>query len=209
MISADKIALQQSNTLDNPTANELLTQIEEDEEVVLVFDEYAEEDDGVDSPGDYPRAEFEEEDDDEDSWLGDSVLDLERVSGIEELEEISLNSAGYETIGDLRRADQSDLTDASRIGNATAARIKADVGDADVEEDDDLFNPDERFPPQFHLDNLESQLDFNLGQVDGFFDLDWGAKCDLAKLAVDNDLDLESTETIVEMSLAGAGDDDE
>jgi hypothetical protein len=68
--------------------------------------------------------------------------------------------------------------------------------------DDDLFNPDERFPPQFHLDNLESQLDFNLGQVDGFCDLDWKAKCRLAEIAVDHDLDDKSTESIVEMSLS-------
>lgn len=72
--------------------------------------------------------------------------------------------------------------------------------------DEDLFNPDEQFPPQFHLDNLESKLDFNLGQVDRFFELDWSSKCDLAKIAVENDLDRESTETIVQMSLASAGD---
>lgn len=64
---------------------------------------------------------------------------------------------------------------------------------------DDLFDPDD-WPPQFHLDNLESQLDYNLGQVDGFLDLDRQAKCDLARLTVDNDLSIEECETILELS---------
>jgi hypothetical protein len=71
---------------------------------------------------------------------------------------------------------------------------------SDDEFPEELFEPDERFPPAFHLDNLESQLDFNLGQVDGFFELDWSAKCDLAKIAVEEDLDLENVETILELS---------
>jgi len=185
-------------------------------------------------PQAYPRAEFEDEDDSKD--------DLTQVSGVGEDEEQILNVGGYETIDDLREATQRDLANI-RIGNALAARIKADVGDAEDGEpsfaeffgltqeeadafkqaaeqfasgefeddedelDKDLFSPDERFPPQFHLDNLESQLDYNLGQVDGFFELDWSAKCDLAKIAVEEDLDLDSTQTIVQMSLASAGDE--
>jgi hypothetical protein len=186
-------------------------------------------------PQAYPRVEFED----------DAKDDLTQVSGVCEDEEQILNAGGYETIEDLREATQRDLANI-RIGNALAARIKADVGDAEPEEDDepsfaeffgltqeeadaarnaaeqfaagefeddedeltdDLFSPDERFPPQFHLDNLESKLDFNLGEVDGFFKLDWSSKCDLAKIAVENDLGLETTETIVQMSLASAGDE--
>jgi hypothetical protein len=185
-------------------------------------------------PQAYPRAEKED----------GSKDDLTQVSGVGEDEEQILNAGGYETIEDLREATQRDLANI-RIGNALAARIKADVGEVEQEGDDepsfaeffgltqeeadaarnaaeqfaagefeddedeltdDLFSPDEKFPPQFHLDHLESQLDFNLGQVDGFFELDWSSKCDLAELAVENDLDLEATETIVQMSLASAGD---
>jgi hypothetical protein len=73
---------------------------------------------------------------------------------------------------------------------------------------DDLFEPEEEFPPQSHLDNLERQLDYNLGQVDGFCDLDWQSKCDLACVAVDNDLTVSECETILDLSQGGEARDD-
>lgn len=68
-------------------------------------------------------------------------------------------------------------------------------------EDLDLFNPDD-WPPQFHIDNLEMQLDFNLGQVYRFDDLDKQSQADLAKLAVEYELDQESTQNILNICRA-------
>ncbi|QLH78158.1 hypothetical protein HZS55_12960 [Halosimplex rubrum] len=164
--------------------------------------------------------------------------DLTKVSGVGLVEEARLRREGYTTVEDLQVATQSDLSSVDGIGNALAARIKADVGEVEQDEElslseflelsrgqqrkrvkialaqqtaddelpDDLFQPDERFPPQIHLDHLESQLDYNLGQVDGFFELDWSEKCDVAKIAANNDLGLEATENIIQRILASAGD---
>lgn len=64
---------------------------------------------------------------------------LTDVSGIGETKAKTLYDAGYETKADLQKASQSDLSDVDTIGNALAARIKADVGDyrtaTDVVED--------------------------------------------------------------------------
>lgn len=69
--------------------------------------------------------------------------------------------------------------------------------------DRDLFNPEEKFPPQFHYDYLNMELEYDIEEADGFFDLDWGAKCDLLKLAVDHDLELSEVETILELDSEG------
>lgn len=67
--------------------------------------------------------------------------------------------------------------------------------------DREFFDPDD-WPPQFHIDNLESQLDFNLGQAYGFCDLDKQSQADLAKLAVDYELDKESVQNILNICRA-------
>lgn len=74
--------------------------------------------------------------------------------------------------------------------------------DSDEVLDEDLFEPEERFPPQFHLDYLERELPFNLGQIDGFQELEWTTKCELAEFAVDHDIDRESTQEVLDAHLA-------
>ncbi|WP_148708222.1 hypothetical protein [Haloferax sp. Atlit-12N] len=83
---------------------------------------------------------------------------------------------------------------------------RAEFEDEDDSDDgplDDIFS-DDKIPPQFHLDELERELDYNLGQVDGFHDLDWKSKCDLAQLAVDHDLNRSELETVLDLN---QGDD--
>ncbi|WP_049979337.1 helix-hairpin-helix domain-containing protein [Halolamina rubra] len=58
--------------------------------------------------------------------------ELLSVSGVGERKARLLAGHGYKTIEDLEAAKQSDLTEVSRVGPALAARIKADVGGADV-----------------------------------------------------------------------------
>ncbi|WEL22299.1 50S ribosomal protein L32e [Halorhabdus sp. BNX81] len=61
--------------------------------------------------------------------------ELNEVSGIGDETAGALRESGFETIDDLREADEDALTEVTGIGNALAARIKADVGDVEVDED--------------------------------------------------------------------------
>ncbi len=63
--------------------------------------------------------------------------ELTDVGGIGDQTADALAEAGFDTVDDLRAAEESELTEVEGIGNALAARIKADVGDVDVEEDAD------------------------------------------------------------------------
>ncbi|WP_435333469.1 50S ribosomal protein L32e [Haloarchaeobius sp. TZWWS8] len=61
--------------------------------------------------------------------------ELEDISGVGAAKAEALRDAGYETVEDIKKASQSDLAEVEGIGNALAARIKADVGDLEVSED--------------------------------------------------------------------------
>ncbi|PSP51845.1 50S ribosomal protein L32e, partial [Halobacteriales archaeon QH_3_68_24] len=59
--------------------------------------------------------------------------DLTDIGGVGTARAEELRSAGFETVEDLAAADEDDIADV--VGNALAARIKADVGDVEVDED--------------------------------------------------------------------------
>ncbi|MCG1003948.1 MULTISPECIES: 50S ribosomal protein L32e [Halobacterium] len=63
----------------------------------------------------------------------DTPETLEDISGVGPSKAEALREAGYESVEDMRAASQSELADVSGIGNALAARIKADVGGLEVE----------------------------------------------------------------------------
>jgi tetratricopeptide (TPR) repeat protein len=65
------------------------------------------------------------------SVQGDGT-DLTSVSGIGEQKMDALQTAGITTIDDLRECTQDELADIDEIGNALAARIKADIGGLEV-----------------------------------------------------------------------------
>jgi len=65
----------------------------------------------------------------------DAPETLEDISGVGPSKAEALRDAGYESVEDMRAASQSELADVSGIGNALAARIKADVGGLEVEEE--------------------------------------------------------------------------
>jgi large subunit ribosomal protein L32e len=71
----------------------------------------------------------------EDETEGEVPDELTGVSGVGEEKADDLRDAGFESVADLRRAEQSDLADVEGVGNALAARIKADVGGLEVEEE--------------------------------------------------------------------------
>lgn len=60
---------------------------------------------------------------------------LEDIGGVGPSKAEALSEAGYETVEDLARTEQSELADVEGIGNALAARIKAEVGGLEVAEE--------------------------------------------------------------------------
>ena len=65
----------------------------------------------------------------------DEYTELTDISGVGDTKVDALREAGFETVEDVRGADQSELAEAEGVGNALAARIKADVGGLEVEEE--------------------------------------------------------------------------
>jgi len=67
--------------------------------------------------------------------MADEPEALEDISGVGPSKADALRDAGYDSVEDVKAASQSELADVDGIGNALAARIKADVGDLEVSED--------------------------------------------------------------------------
>jgi len=65
----------------------------------------------------------------------DEPQELEDISGVGPSKADALRDAGYETVEDVVAASQDDLSEVDGIGNALAARIKADVGGLEVSEE--------------------------------------------------------------------------
>jgi large subunit ribosomal protein L32e len=61
---------------------------------------------------------------------------IEDVAGVGPAKAEALREAGYETVQDLKAASQGELSDVEGVGNALAARIKAEVGGLEVAETD-------------------------------------------------------------------------
>lgn len=59
---------------------------------------------------------------------------LEDISGVGEAKADALREAGFESVTDIQQADQDELAEVEDVGMALAARIKADVGDLEVDE---------------------------------------------------------------------------
>jgi large subunit ribosomal protein L32e len=73
----------------------------------------------------------------------DEIQELEDISGVGPSKAEALREAGYETVEDVKAASQSELADVDGIGNALAARIKADVGGLEVSEETEAEVEDE------------------------------------------------------------------
>jgi large subunit ribosomal protein L32e len=70
----------------------------------------------------------------EDTDEAETIGDLTDISGVGEQKAEALREAGYDTVDYIRGASQDELADVEGVGMALAARIKADVGDIDLEE---------------------------------------------------------------------------
>ena len=64
----------------------------------------------------------------------DEITEIEDISGVGEAKAEALREAGYDSIDYIRGASQDELANVEGVGMALAARIKADVGDIDLDE---------------------------------------------------------------------------
>ncbi|ARS88546.1 50S ribosomal protein L32e [Natrarchaeobaculum aegyptiacum] len=78
----------------------------------------------------------------------DEPAALEDISGVGESKAEALREAGYESVTDVKEADQDELAEIEGIGNALAARVKADVGDLEVTEETEAEIEDEAAPEE-------------------------------------------------------------
>ena len=93
----------------------------------------------------------------------DEYGDLTDISGVGGSKADALREAGYEAVSDLRSADQDDLAAIEGIGNALAARIKADVGGLEVRED--AQSPDSKAEPE--ADGEQTRADAGAAESEG------------------------------------------
>jgi large subunit ribosomal protein L32e len=71
----------------------------------------------------------------EQAGSSDAPEALSDISGVGPSKAEILEEAGYESVEDVQAASQSELAEVDGVGNALAARIKADVGGLEVESD--------------------------------------------------------------------------
>ncbi|ADJ14414.1 50S ribosomal protein L32e [Halalkalicoccus jeotgali] len=75
--------------------------------------------------------------------MADNETELTDISGVGDSKADALRAAGYEDVEDVKAASQDDLAEVEGIGNALAARIKADVGGLEVDEETEAEVEDE------------------------------------------------------------------
>ena len=72
--------------------------------------------------------------------------EIEEIAGVGGAKADSMRAAGYESVEDVQAASQEELAEVEGIGNALAARIKADVGDVEVDAETEAEIEDEAAP---------------------------------------------------------------
>jgi large subunit ribosomal protein L32e len=87
----------------------------------------------------------------------EEIEELTDISGVGDAKAETLREAGFETVGDIRRASQDDLSAVDGVGMALAARIKADVGDLEVKEEVEAEVEEEETEPA-EADEVETEL---------------------------------------------------
>jgi large subunit ribosomal protein L32e len=90
--------------------------------------------------------------------MADEIESLEEISGVGPSKADALRDAGYESVEDIKAASQSELADVEGIGNALAARVKADVGDLEVSEDTEAEIEDDEPEEEAAEEEVEMEL---------------------------------------------------
>ncbi|WP_138007289.1 50S ribosomal protein L32e [Halalkalirubrum salinum] len=96
--------------------------------------------------------------------MADEPTELEDISGVGPSKAEALRSAGYETIEDVQAASQSELSEVDGVGNALAARIKADVGGLEVSEEAEaeIEEDEEPEPEEEAEDDVDEDVETEL-----------------------------------------------
>jgi large subunit ribosomal protein L32e len=103
----------------------------------------------------------------------DESRTVEDIGGVGPSKAEALAEAGYESIEDLKAASQSELADVDGIGNALAARIKADVGGLEVSEETDADVEEETEAEPAETEETEPETELRpRGHADKTPDLD-------------------------------------
>ena len=118
--------------------------------------------------------------DDESNDEAAEAQELTDISGVGDAKAESLRDAGFETVEDIRGADQSDLAAADGVGNALAARIKADVGGLEVETETEADVEEEGGEAAEDAEDVEAGLQLR-GLADKSPELDGGTARRLAQ----------------------------
>lgn len=111
--------------------------------------------------------------------MADEIESLEDISGVGPSKAEALRDAGYETVEDVKAASQAELADVEGIGNALAARIKADVGGLEVSEETEAEVEDEGEETEA-AEDVETELRPR-GHADKTPELDEGTAAALAQ----------------------------
>jgi len=88
----------------------------------------------------------------------DEPQELADISGVGGYKADALRDAGFETVEAVRAADQSELAEAEGVGNALAARIKADVGGLEVDTDTEAEVEEEGAEEAEPEEDVETEL---------------------------------------------------
>jgi large subunit ribosomal protein L32e len=88
----------------------------------------------------------------------DEIQEIEDIGGVGPSKADALREVGYESIEDLKAASQSELADIDGIGNALAARIKADVGGLEVSEETEAEVEEEEPDEVEEAEEVETEL---------------------------------------------------
>ena len=92
------------------------------------------------------------------SETDDEIQEIEDIGGVGPSKAEALREAGYESVEDLRAASQSELADIDGVGNALAARIKADVGGLEVSEETEAEVEEEAPEEAEEAEEVETEL---------------------------------------------------
>jgi len=107
------------------------------------------------------------------------MSELTDIAGVDEETAEALQDAGYESADDLQGAGQDDLEEIEGIGTALAARIVAEVGepdvddeaDAEVEEAEAEESDDEDDEDETDEDEADDDIDFDPDEYDELTDI--------------------------------------
>ncbi|ELZ08612.1 50S ribosomal protein L32e [Halovivax asiaticus JCM 14624] len=102
----------------------------------------------------------EDESDDAEAAVEEGTPEsLAEISGVGASKADALREAGFESVDDVKEASQDDLAAVEGVGMALAARIKADVGDLEVDEETEAEIEDEAEPEaEAEAEDVETEL---------------------------------------------------